>query len=69
MSSINYDVEKSVSYNNAYRHYIATYSVAFPPYNTYVREPTNRSEAAYQAYISFDEDSETEIQMEYHNYD
>lgn len=64
MSSLNYDVEKTVSYNNAYRHYIATYAVAFPQYRTF-NWSSGDVDAYYQAFISFDDDNETELNMQY----
>jgi hypothetical protein len=65
MSNTNYDVEYNITYSDTYKHYIPTYSVAFPPYDKSIHSTASR--AFYQAFISFDEESETEIQIEYIN--
>ena len=74
MSNTNYDVAIDIKYNNTYRHYIPTYAVAVPSYQSvdknkgdgwfidfYERKRNNH------VVISFDNDSEQEIEY-YWNY-
>lgn len=68
MSNTNYDVELNISYNNTYRHYIPTYSVAAPYY--YIsKDPDFGSYAHTWAYweyfVSFDSENETELEIKY----
>lgn len=67
MSNTNYDVAKTITYDAAYKHYIPTYSVAFPPFR--VNTGSGYGHADYQAAISFDDEDETTIQIEYRNFD
>lgn len=68
MSNTNYDLVKTISYSNAYRHYRATYEIAVPPYyrddgiwfGYYVHR--------FEAYVSFDDGSETDTKYEWSGY-
>jgi len=65
MSNINYDVELNISYDNNYRHYVPTYSIAVPYYslvNGDWDDPVTHGWSAtkYSTYISFDTESEIE---------
>lgn len=59
MSSKNYDVELNITYDNNYRHYIPTYKVAAPYYNS--SDIPHGTWYYFQYYVSFDDDSEEEI--------
>lgn len=61
MSSTNYDVAKKISYSNAYRHYRASYEIAVPYY--YISRYGGTW--SYEAYVSFDEGSETDVTYSY----
>ena len=68
MSNTNYDVVKTITYNANYKHYIPTYSVAFPPYKE-IYTSVQTASADYQAAISFDDENESIIEIEYDDYD
>ena len=63
MSNTNYDVELNITYDDTHKHYIPTYRVAFP-YNAYITSSGlgGYTDAFYQAFVSFDEESEEELQ-------
>lgn len=73
MSNTNYDVELPITYNNTYRHYIPTYRVAFPYYyyKVYYYHTSSDvdSDAYYEAYVSFDAESEQEVKEHWHVWD
>lgn len=62
MSKTNYDVEVNIVYDNAYRHYIPTYTVYAPHF--FVFQVTNYH-WSYHFYVSFDDGSETEMGYSY----
>ena len=62
MSNTNYDVELNITYNNAYRHYIPTYKIAVPYFNTHDFMPHFDDQSIYyEAVVSFDSGSETDV--------
>ena len=62
MSNTNYDVELNITYDNTYRHYIPGYSIKAPywKYYKYYTEP--KTDYYFDVVVSFDEESEQEIQ-------
>lgn len=66
MSNTNYDVELNISYNNTYRHYIPTYAVAVPRFRKSLATWPNIGD--YNVIVSFDNESEQELQYFYLRY-
>lgn len=60
MSSTNYDVELNISYDDTHRHYIPTYKVQIPYYNSVVY--STYTLYSYNAFVSFDNESEEQIE-------
>lgn len=59
MSNTNYDVELNISYDNTYKHYIPTYTVSAPLFNTV--NLIYNDQYSYNYFISFDDQQETEM--------
>jgi hypothetical protein len=72
MSSTNYDVELNITYDDAYKHYYPTYTIAVPYYYRFVWEWKGKYDVIYHynAYVSFDEEKEeqTEYRWEVSEY-
>ena len=75
MSNTNYDVELNISYSNTYKHYVPFYEVAVPYYwykTVILHEEEDvtsaESEARYQVAVSFDSQSEENIEYSWYYY-
>ena len=58
MSSTNYDVELNITYDNAYRHYIPSYTVSVP---AYYHKNVNTVYNSFHYYVSLDNEAEVEL--------
>ena len=67
MSSKNYDVELPITYDDAYKHYIPTYTVATPYTWIYHSSYYGTNDYNYHYYVSLDDGSETEMGYRYDN--
>lgn len=68
MSNTNYDVVIPISYNNSYRHYRASYEIAVLPYYKDDGFWFGYYRYKYEAYVSFDAGSETDVKYEFSGY-
>ena len=57
MSSTNYDVEQNISYSSSYRHYLANYAIAVPPFRSF----NYLDEYDFHVFVSFDDQPEQEL--------
>ena len=57
MSSTNYDVELNINYSDTYRHYVPTYEVHFPYYDSWT---VTKTTYYYHAYVNADDTNEEE---------